>query len=87
MTAASAGKMRLHIVVPITAWQPQFTPYFWMVHLFPTPTNGLSKESAADTFQVKSISLNRFQNKLGILTSDEINEIAAAIALCVGYSP
>ena len=87
MTAAGTGKMRLHIVVPITGWQPQFARYYWMFHLLPTLTNGLSKESSADAFQVKSVSLNRFQNKLGVLTSDQISEIAASIALCVDYSP
>lgn len=86
MTAQGIGRMRLHIVVPITGWQPQFARYFWMVRLAPTDENGLAKESAADAFQVKSISLNRFQTKLGALNTDEIGEIAAAIALCVGYS-
>jgi mRNA interferase MazF len=85
MTAQGAGRMQLHIVVPITGWQPQFADYFWMTLLKPTPANGLTKESAADAFQVKSLSINRFQNKLGELTFDEVNEIAAAVALCIGY--
>ncbi len=87
MTVSGAGRMRLHIVVPITGWQTQFDRYFWMVHLLPTPTNGLSKESAADTFQIKSISVNRFLHRLGSLSDDTLTEIAAAVALCVGYSP
>lgn len=87
MTAAGAGKMRLHVVVPITGWQPQFERYFWMVHLFPKLSNKLSKESAADAFQVKSVSMTRFQNKLGVIESDELEEIAAAVALSIGYSP
>jgi len=87
MTAHSAGRMRLHIVVPITAWQPQFERYFWMVHLSPDAANGLSKESAADAFQVRSLSTNRFERKMGVLTDSQMDEIAAAIAVCVGYSP
>jgi len=35
-------------------------------------------------FQVKSVSLNRFESLIGVLTADEISEIAAGIALCVG---
>jgi mRNA interferase MazF len=58
-----------------------------MVHILPATMNGLSKESAADSFQIKSVSMNRFQNKLGILSDDQVNEIAAAVALCIGYSP
>lgn len=87
MTIADAGKMRLQIVVPITGWQLQFTRYFWMVQLIATDQNGLSKDSAADAFQVKSLSTNRFQRKLGSVTKDQLNEISTAIALCVGYSP
>ena len=87
MTAHSAGRMQLHIVVPITGWQPQFSRYFWMVHLLPIAENGLSKESAADAFQVKSLSVSRFQNRLGKLTDVETEEITAAIMLCIGYVP
>lgn len=87
MTAHNAGRMQLQIVVPITGWQPQFERYFWMVNLKPIPENGLTKESAADAFQVKSLSVNRFLNKLGVLTTDQMKEIATAIALCIGYIP
>ena len=87
MTAGGAGRMRLQIVVPITGWRPTFDRYFWMIQLAPSPENGLSKASSADTFQVKSLSVNRFQRRLGILTDDDMVEIAAAIAVCVGYQP
>jgi mRNA interferase MazF len=86
LTDKNAGRMQLQIVVPITGWQITFENYFWMIRLSPSDTNGLSKESAADAFQVKSISVRRFQRKIGVLTDDEIEEIAAAIALCIGYS-
>jgi mRNA interferase MazF len=87
MTAAGAGRIRLQIVVPITGWQPQFSRYFWMVRLIPDDQNGLSKDSAADAFQIKSLSVNRFQKKLGSVTADQLAEISTAIALCIGYSP
>jgi mRNA interferase MazF len=87
MNVPSAGRMALQIVVPITGWQPQFVGYFWMVHLFPTGTSGLSKESVADAFQVKSVSINRFRRKIGNLNTVEINQIAAAIVICIGYKP
>jgi len=85
MNIKGAGRMQLSIVVPITGWRPQFAGYSWMTRLLPSPTNGLAKESAADAFQVKSISINRFQKKLGNLSPEEMDEIAAAIAWCVGY--
>ena len=87
MNVKSAGRMALHIVTPITAWQSTFAQYFWMINLKPTPTNGLGKESAADAFQVKSLSIGRFQHILGAVTPDQLDDIAAAIAICVGYKP
>src|SRR5688572_30413861 len=87
MTAVSAGRIALHIVVPVTGWQPQFSNYSFTVRLIPSAQNGLTKESAANAFQVKSVSVSRFQTRLGTLHSDVIAEIAAAIALCVGYQP
>jgi mRNA interferase MazF len=85
MTVAGAGRIRLHIVVPITAWHPEFADHFWMTQILPKPTNGLSKESGADAFQVKSVSVNKFQRKLGVLSEEEIENVALAISLCIGY--
>jgi mRNA interferase MazF len=48
---------------------------------------GLTKESAADAFQVKSVSLERFATELGRLRHELMLEITDAIALCVGFSP
>ena len=87
MNVPDAGRMRLRIVVPITGWQPNFTNYFWMTNLPPDSKNGLTKESAADSFQIQSVSLTRFQRKIGIITEIKLREIAAAIVLCVGFKP
>ena len=84
MNDDDVGRLNLRIVVPITEWRPAYAPYRWFVHLDPTPENGLSKESGADAFQVKSLSLKRFRARLGILTPQETEDIAAAIATCVG---
>jgi mRNA interferase MazF len=62
------GRLKLKIVVPITEWKAQYAAYPWFVYLAPTPTNGLTKDSGADTFQVKSVSEGRFLNRLGALT-------------------
>src|SRR5690349_11907909 len=79
-----AGRMDLQIVVPITGWQPSFGKYFWMVRLLPTGSNGLAKESAADAFQVRTVSTRRFTNRIGYLMPIQIKNIAIAIAYCVG---
>lgn len=80
----SIGRLRLKIVVPITEWKPKYASYPWFVHLLPTPSNGLTKESGADAFQVKSLSETRFVDRLGLLTASELDEIASAVAVCVG---
>lgn len=85
MSPSGVGRLQLRIVVPITAWQTQFGQFFWLTPLVPTLENGLSKHSAADAFQVKSISTRRFEYKLGVLLAEQIEEIAAAIVLCIGH--
>src|SRR5260370_17555833 len=65
----AVGRLRLKIVVPITEWKPRYANYPWFVILAPAPSNGLSKDSGADAFQVKSVSETRFLDRLGELTS------------------
>ncbi len=80
----SVGVLPLRIVVPVTEWDVRWAEVPWMVHLGRGPRNGLAKDSAADCFQVKSLSLERFRSRLGVVTAGEVEEIAAAVALCVG---
>ena len=80
------GKLPLRVVVPVTEWNDRYSISPWFVRLHSTRATGLSKESAADSFQVKSLSLKRFRKKLGSLPKTTCDEIAAAVALCVGFS-
>jgi hypothetical protein len=65
-------------------WKSDFGNLSWFVFLPAASENGLSKDSGADAFQVKSVSVTRFAPNLGEVTDAQIDEIAAAIALCVG---
>lgn len=87
ISVRSVGRLPLRIVIPITDWKPEYGQFPWMVALVQTQANGLSKPSAADAFQVKSVSLERFRKRLGVLLPAKVEEIAAAVALCVGYQP
>ncbi len=78
------GRLRLKIAVPITEWKPRYSTYPWFVRLAPTVTNGLAKDSGADAFQVKSVSETRFLDRLGELDTAQMDDIAKAIAVCVG---
>jgi mRNA interferase MazF len=85
MNVAGVGRLQLRIVVPITDWKAHYPAFSWFISISPTATNGLRKDSVADTFQVKSVSEGRFIRKLGDLEQSQIDAIAAAIALCVGH--
>ena len=45
--------------------------------------NGLDKLSAADAFQVKSLSTERFVKQLGVLAEEEIDDIVSAIGIVI----
>ena len=80
----TVGVLPLRIVVPLTDWQSSFAHLPWFVYLPMTATNGLTKDSGGDTFQVKSVSENRFISYVGAVTSAQLDELAAAMAMCVG---
>jgi len=85
INAPEIGRLPLCIVVPITGWKPVFAEFSWFVFLPATPANGLAKDSGADAFQVKSVSEDRLLRRLGRITDEQTELVAAAIALCVGY--
>lgn len=80
-------RLRLRIIVPLTKWKAEYSMHVWKIRIQPSSENGVPFESAADCVQVKSLSVNRFVRRLGFLRTDQLEEIAAAVALCVGYNP
>ncbi len=80
----TVGRLPLRIVVPLTDWQAPFANLPWFVHLPVSPTNGLTKDSGADAFQVKSVSESRFVRCVGLVTNAQLDDIASAVAMCVG---
>jgi mRNA interferase MazF len=81
------AKLPIHIIVPITGWQPSFATLPWFLKLNPTQRNGLSKESGADSQQVRSVARERFIRKIGNLNASEVEDIAYRVALCIGVKP
>lgn len=83
------GRPKLRIVVPLTTGRQLSTesqnPALVLVEA--DETNKLDKTSAADASQVKSVSLVRFEHKIGIVPADTLDEIVAAVVFCVGYEP
>lgn len=69
------GKLPLKIIVPITDWKERYGIAPWMIKIEPNTTNGLSKTSAADCFQIRSLSQERLKKKLGDVDEATFNEI------------
>lgn len=78
-----SARLELRIVVPITAWQPEFAGNISKVSIEPSPESGLTKRSAADAYQIKSLSIRRFLRKRGKLPETTIDDIAAAVAVLI----
>jgi len=83
VSSDTVGKLELRVVVPLTKWKPEFFTCPWMAKITPQPLNGLTSESAADSFQVKSVSIKRFVQCLGVCTADEMDDVIAALMIVV----
>ncbi len=75
------GILPLKVIVPITDWKDRYAVAPWMVQLEPDADNGLSKPSAADAFQVRSVAQERFVRQLGKLSNAVMREVTAALAI------
>src|SRR5688572_3081893 len=56
----TVGRLPLRLVVPLTDWKSHYASCPWFVAIPASATNGLIKDSGADTFQTKSLALSRF---------------------------
>lgn len=74
------GKLPLKIIVPITDWKPNYGNIDWMTKINPDPKNKLSKISAADSFQVRSISVSRFVKRIGVVDELTLSSIKDSLA-------
>jgi len=77
----AVGILPPRVIVPITEWKDRYAVAPWMVPLTIDAQNGLDKPSAADTFQVRSLSQSRFVRQLGRLPEIIMQEASRAVAL------
>jgi mRNA interferase MazF len=80
------GKLPLRVIVPLTDWKNHYSDALWMVNIIPNLTNGLAKPSAADCFQIRSVSEKRFVKKLGRITFSQLQKIQLAVATVISHS-
>ena len=76
----AVGKLPLRIIVPVTDWKEVFAQAPWMVKLEPNVRNRLSKVSAADCFQVRSVSQTRFVKRIGMVEPRTLAVMQDALA-------
>lgn len=87
VSSDAVGILPLKVIVPLTEWKERYAVAPWMVRVDPAPENGLDKPSAADAFQVRSVSQARFVRRLGSLPEATVREIARAVALVLEIEP
>ncbi|TET88419.1 MAG: type II toxin-antitoxin system PemK/MazF family toxin [Desulfobacteraceae bacterium] len=75
----SIDVLPLRVIVPITQWKDKFSGAIWMIRIEQDSQNRLSKLSAIDTFQIRSISTARFIKKVGLISPDILSEIKTAV--------
>ena len=80
------GKLPLKIIVPITDWKEHYSDYPWMVKITPSRQNGLTKMSAADCFQIRSVSVERLTASVGSIELEIIAQVQEAVAQVIGIS-
>ncbi len=78
------GILPLRVVVPMTDWKERYAVAPWMITILPDVLNGLSKPSAADAFQIRSVAQERFVQRIGALNSNQIEQILKAVQIVIG---
>ncbi len=87
VNAGDSKSLELAIVVPVTGWQPRWEGNPFFVTLEPGPPHGLTKRSSADCFQIRTLSHQRFIEKIGELHDREQEAIKRSLALILDIEP
>jgi mRNA interferase MazF len=75
------GILPLKVIVPFTEWKERYARAPWMVRIDPDRQNGMSKPSAADGLQVRSVSQQRLVQRLGTLSAAQVEAVVDAVKL------
>ena len=81
LNPGDAKSLRLAIVVPVTAWKSHWEGNAFFLTLDLKAHHGLTKRSAVDCYQIRALSHDRFQERLGALSSAEIETVKRALSL------
>jgi mRNA interferase MazF len=85
VSSDGVGRLPVKLVAPLMEWKDAFEDSAWLIRIEPDPGNRLSKTSAADVLQLRGMDLRRFVSRLGRLSPEVMDEIAAAVAIVVEF--
>lgn len=77
----SLNQSSLRIAVPITGYKPKHDNFVWVIKITPDKSNCLTKDSVADSMNIRSVDLTRFQQKTGSISIEQLDEILLAVHL------
>jgi mRNA interferase MazF len=88
VSGAGIRNLGLRVVVPITEWDANaMARRPWFVELAPPDeNNGLTKQSGAACHQVRSVSLQRFKDRVGRLSADDMLSIRASLKITLSIA-
>ncbi|MBE0417589.1 MAG: type II toxin-antitoxin system PemK/MazF family toxin [Coriobacteriia bacterium] len=85
LSSDEISTLRVKLAAPVTAMTSSKAGKVWLVHVRPTTTNGLAKDSCVDAMQVRGVSDERLSRRLGRLSARDLQEVVAAVALVIEY--
>ena len=85
LSSNSIRPLKIKLVVPLTSWQEKFSLCQWMVKIVADGNNHLERDSAADALQLRCVSFERFNSRLGTVPNLVLDEITASVAIVIEY--
>ena len=79
--------LKIAIVVPVTTWSSYWEQNPFFVSLEPNTKSKLKKKSVVDCFQIRAVRHNRFAERIGGISDDEIDQIKRSITLILDIEP
>ena len=73
----------VRIIVPLSRHREEFAGAINKVDVAATERNGLHADSVADFLQVRSVALERFIERLGVVEAHLVDELASGVAIAI----
>ena len=75
----------IRTVIPLSSWRERHSGDPLRIPVVKTSTNGLDNDSSADSTQVRTIALERFDYRRGMVTADELEAIVYAVGVVIEH--